>query len=448
MTRLMNPPTSAPEKLAWPVLDTSDESTTVRHLRQQARTAFEATGYPTSKTEEWRSTPVAAITQTAFAASAPVPRAVSLQDITPLLLEGDTSRLVFVNGHYDAKLSSLPQQKGVSLRLLADLAKENSALLDSLLAEKTLHEDPFSHINLALFDNGIALVVDRGVVLERPLHLLNLAVPSQTGSEPWMAHSRNLIQVGENGQAKIIEHYATLPGHAADPGTYWHNALTQITLGDHAIAEHYFIEEEGPEGRNITTLLGQLGSHSHLASHAILVGGKLVRNNIHIELRGPHAETVVNGLFIGQGHQVLDNHMRAVHGSTNCDSHQYYNGILAGHSQGVFKGRIVVEPDAQKTDAKQTNRNLILSDTARIHTDPQLEIYADDVKCTHGATTGQLDPEALFYLESRGVPAIQARAMLINAFAHESLERITLPCVLNRLEQLVTAKLANINQPG
>ncbi len=230
----------------------------------------------------------------------------------------------------------------------------------------------------------------------------------------------------------MIEHYVTL----AD-GVYLSNAVTELVAGENAIIHHYLIEEESAHAFNVETLRIEQGRSSQVTSHSLLFGGAIVRNNVHPVLAGEGAYCLINGLFMGAGTQHLDNYMKVEHASAHCDSRQFYNGILDDQARGVFHGRIVVHPGAQKTDAKQTNRNLLLSDSAQIDTKPQLEIYADDVKCTHGATIGQLDEGAIFYLRSRGIPEQEARAILLLGFAGESLQRMKSEVIRTHLETLV-----------
>ncbi|PYX80453.1 MAG: Fe-S cluster assembly protein SufD, partial [Acidobacteria bacterium] len=218
----------------------------------------------------------------------------------------------------------------------------------------------------------------------------------------------------------------------------------ELVAADQAVISHYMIEREALNAFNISTLRIQQGRGANVASHSVLLGGALVRNNVHPVLAGEGAECLVNGLFIGGGRQHMDNYMMVEHASPHCASRQFYNGILDGHAQGVFHGRIIVHNAAQKTDAKQTNRNLLLSDDAQIHTKPQLEIYADDVKCTHGATIGQIEEDALFYLRSRGIDEASARKLLLSAFASECLERMKQDGVRKYIEQVLSHHLAGV----
>ncbi len=238
--------------------------------------------------------------------------------------------------------------------------------------------------------------IRRGVIVEEPICLL--FVSTLDDASPIMSHPRNLILMDEDSQATFVEEYVSIGS-----GTAFCNAATELVAADNTVLSHYRIEREQAGTFNISTLRIQQARSANVASHSVLLGGALVRNNVHPVLAGEGGECLINGFFLGGDHQHIDNYMLVEHASPHCGSRQFYNGILDGHAHGVFHGRIIVHKDAQKTDAKQTNRNLLLSDDAQIDTKPQLEIHADDVKCTHGATIGQIDEEALFYLRSRGI---------------------------------------------
>ncbi len=240
----------------------------------------------------------------------------------------------------------------------------------------------------------------------------------------------------------MVEDYVSL----GEGSTTFSNTATELVAGDNAHVSHYMITREGDEAYNFSTLRIQQGRNANVATHSLLLSGALVRNNVHPVLAGEGSECLINGLFMANGSQHMDNYMLVEHASPHCDSRQFYNGILNGQSHGVFHGRIIVHKDAQKTDAKQTNRNLLLSDDAQIDTKPQLEIYADDVKCTHGATIGQFDDNALFYLRSRGLPEASARHVLLLAFANECLDRMNSAQVRGHLEKLVVGALPGAAQ--
>jgi Fe-S cluster assembly protein SufD len=248
-----------------------------------------------------------------------------------------------------------------------------------------------------------------------------------------MTHPRNLIVAEDQSQVAVIEDYASVGGESV----VFSNAVTELIAGESTVAQHYLIEREHLKAFNVQTLRIEQGRSANVASHSVLLGGGLVRNNVHPVLAGEGGECLINGLFIGNGRQHLDNYMLVEHASPHCGSRQFYNGILGGNAHGVFHGRIIVHKDAQKTDAKQTNRNLLLSDSAQIDTKPQLEIYADDVKCTHGATIGQIDENALFYLRSRAIDDTTARRMLLVAFASECLDRMKEGPARAHVERLV-----------
>jgi Fe-S cluster assembly protein SufD len=275
-------------------------------------------------------------------------------------------------------------------------------------------------------------------VLQAPIYLLNISTGS---SAPQMAHPRNLIVVEAEAEASVVEDYVSLGGNA-----FLSNVVTELVAGDNSVVSHYMVEREDRQAYNVSTLRIQQGRTANVASHSVLLGGALVRNNVHPVLAGEGGECLINGLFIGAGRQHMDNYMKVEHQAPHCGSRQFYNGILDDHARGVFHGRIIVHKGAQKTDAKQTNRNLLLSDTAQIDTKPQLEIYADDVKCTHGATIGQIEENALFYLRSRGLPESEARALLLFAFANESLDRMKPGVVRNWLGALIAEWLPRGSQ--
>lgn len=389
----------------------------LQKLRRDSFARFCEAGFPTPRDEDWRFTSVAAIAQTPFrlAGHAALPAPSQLE---AWRMEGAACRLVFVNGRFAPELSrveGLPPGVRVS-GLGAQLIEEPAAVERHLGAYLDVRRDAFCALNTAFAEDGAYVHLPRGIALEAPIHLLFVSVGDGTAS---MSHPRNLIVAEEDSQGAIIEDYVSLDG-----GTVLCNAATEIVAGDRAVLSHYLIEREHTEAFNISTLRIQQGRAANVASHSILLGGALVRNNVHPVLAGEGGECLINGLFVGNGRQHLDNYMRVEHASPHCASRQFYNGILDARAHGVFHGRIIVHKDAQKTDAKQTNRNLLLSDDAQIDTKPQLEIYADDVKCTHGATIGQIEEDALFYLRSRGLDEASARKLLLVAFASECLDRM------------------------
>ena len=389
----------------------------LRKLRQEGFERFNAVGFPTMRDEGWRFTNVSAIAHTPFhlvrdGHSLPLAR-----QIAAFGMAGAACTLVFVDGRFAAGLSSLDKlPRGVTVMSLAtELAKNPGAVEPHLGRYLDMQRDAFSALNTAFIEDGAYVHVAKSVVTEAPIHLLYVATPHDA---PTVSHPRNLIVAEENSQATIVEDYVSLGGKALC------NTVTELVAADQSIVAHYMIEREDEQSFNVSTLRIQQGRAADVASHSVLMGAALVRNNVHPVLNGEGGECLINGLFVGGDRQHLDNYMLVEHASPHCSSRQFYNGILAGHAHGVFHGRIIVHKDAQKTDAKQTNRNLLLSDTAQIDTKPQLEIYADDVKCTHGATIGQIEEDALFYLRSRGIDEASAHRLLLMAFANECLDRM------------------------
>jgi Fe-S cluster assembly protein SufD len=288
-------------------------------------------------------------------------------------------------------------------------------------------------LNTAFFQDGAFIRVPAGIAVATPIHLLFISTGKETGAT---SHPRNLIIAGPGSQVTVLESYVSL-GEA--PGLT--NAVTELLVGEGAGFEHCKFQDEGPAAFHVAAIQAQLGRGCNLISHSFATGARLSRNNIRTRLAGEGVECVLNGLYLTRGDQLADHHMVVDHAQPRCASHEYYNGILDGRSRGVFHGRILVRPDAQKTDAKQTNKNLLLSDEATVDTKPQLEIYADDVKCTHGATVGQLNEESIFYLRARGIGADTARRMLIHAFAGEIIERIRFAPAREELDQLIWDRL-------
>lgn len=408
----------------------------LRTLRQQGFNRFAEAGFPTIRTEDWRFTNISAISNTPFRLTTNGHHAPSLAEIASHRVPRAASELVFVDGRFSPQLSSIGDlPKGVYAgNLAAEIAKNPAAIELHLGQYLNIQRDAFSALNTAFVEDGAYISIAKGVILEFPIHLLFISIAHD---QPTVNHPRNLIVAGENSQATIIEDYLSLGrGEKA-----LCNTATELIAGDHAVISHYMIEREDEQAFNVSTLRIQQGRGADIASHSVLVGGALVRNNVHPVLAGEGSQCLINGLFIGRNRQHLDNYMLVEHASPHCGSRQFYNGILDSFAHGVFHGRIIVHRDAQKTDAKQTNRNLLLSDTAQIDTKPQLEIYADDVKCTHGATIGQIEENSLFYLRSRGIDEASARRLLLFAFASECLDRMKEGPARTYVENLIQKNL-------
>ena len=415
--------------------ETAGQPAWLAPIRKTGAAHFVALGFPTLKHEDWRFTNVAPITKLAFKAAGDSAQA------TPNVVKQTTfgslpaHRLVFVNGRYSPELSSPGQfPAGVTVKNLAAALTEDSALIEKYLAQQATGEgNGFTALNTAGFTDGGFVHIAAGKALETPVHLLFISTATDSGAT---AQSRNLFIAEENAQATVLESYAS-----TGDGAYFTNVVTEVVAGDNAVLEHVKFQDESLSAYHIAALHAKLGRTSNFTSHSFAMGAKLSRNNIRTNLAGEGLEAVLNGLYLTKGDQLADHHMFVEHAQPNCASHEYFNGILDGKSKGVFHGRIYVHPEAQKTDAKQTNKNLLLSEDATANTKPQLEIYADDVKCTHGATIGQLNDESIFYLRTRGIGPDTARRMLIHAFAGEIIERVKHEAVREELDKIVWDRL-------
>ena len=410
----------------------------LRRRREDAFARFCEVGFPTTHDEDWRFTNVSAIAKTQFSRAPEGKHRLTKVDLKAWQVEGAAAQLVFVDGRFERELSTFNDlPAGVGISGLKDHIESNPKEIEAHLGRYlNIQRDPFCALNTAFLEDGAYVRVHRGKVLEGPVHVLFVSTSSDT---PAMAHPRNLLVFEDESQGTVIEEYVSLGG-----GTVLSNSATELVAGENATVSHYMIEREHRKAFNISTLRLQQERSANVASHSLLLGGGLVRNNVHPVLAGEGGECLINGLFVGEGRQHLDNYMYVEHAKPHCSSRQFYNGILDGHAHGVFHGRIVVHKDAQKTDAKQTNRNLLLSDDARIDTKPQLEIYADDVKCTHGATIGQIEENALFYLQSRGIDELSARRLLLLAFASECLDRMRPGVARDHSQRLIHEHLLSV----
>lgn len=406
-------------------------------LRSEGLQQFTTTGFPTTKHEEWRFTNVAPIADAAFVLPEDGVSGLTTADVARFAIPDlDALTIVFVNGRLAEHLSSELAEGGITITSLARAAEQHADLVREHLGKLADRKrDPFVALNEGFIEDGLFVHAQRNAVADKPVHVLYITTP---GSQPGMAHPRNLIIAEQSSQVTVIEHCVSL---ADDDDVSLTNAVTEIHAADNAHVEHYLLEEEARGAYNISTLAMRQGRDSNVASHTVLLGGRLVRNNVHPILDGEGSVCLINGLYLPNRSQHMDNHMRVEHAKPHGDSRQFYKGVLADQSTAVFSGRIVVAEGAQKTDAKQTNANLLLTNEAQINTKPQLEIYADDVKCTHGATIGQLDEDAVFYLRSRGVPHETARAILTYSFAAEGLFRMKVDAVRSYVEKAIARKL-------
>jgi Fe-S cluster assembly protein SufD len=405
----------------------------VRDLRKRAFARFEELGFPTSRSEDWRFTNVSAIAKNTFQTVADSESVLSADELKQAQIGFESGiRKVFINGHFAERVSrreSLP--RGMACSSLAD-ALQGEAAQPHLAQYADFENQPFIALNTAFFQDGGFIVIPPGTVLAKPICLVFITRPD---GKAIATHPRNLIVVGEGSRLQLVEIYLGL-----EDNRYFTNAVTEIVGGEGSVIDHYKLQRESLHAYHIAATQVNLGRGSNFKTHYLSLGGGLVRNEVRIRFDGEGSEATVNGLYLAEGSQHIDNFTVIDHAQPRCASHELYKGILDGKAQGVFNGKIFVRQDAQKTDAKQTNKVLLLSEEATINTKPQLEIFADDVKCTHGATVGQLDAESLFYLRSRGIGLQEARGLLTFAFANDIIIRIEIEPLRIQMERLLMSR--------
>ncbi len=409
----------------------------LRAARKSGISHFVEHGFPTLRDEDWRFTNVEPIASLPFKPLlAPTDDALGPGSLDAFPFAGLAGpRLVFINGHFAATWSrTAGVPTGVLLTSLAAALASDTAFIEAHLFQQAHPElNAFVALNDAFFQDGAFIHVPADVTLSEPIQILHVATAKAAGAT---AHLRNLIVIGTHSQATVIEHFVSL-----EDTSYVVNTVTELHVGEGAAIEYVKVQDESHLASHLATLAARSDSASNVIAHSIALGARLSRTNIHAHLAGQGLECVLNGLYLTHGEQLADHYMIVEHARPHCASHEYFNGILSDRSKGVFHGRILVQPGAQKTDAKQTNKNLLLSGDATINSKPQLEIYADDVKCTHGATVGQLNEEAIFYLRSRAIGEETARRMLVHAFAGEIVERVRCAPLRAELDQLVWTRL-------
>jgi len=400
-------------------------------LRRQAFHHYQELGFPTPRLEAWRETNLDPIIKTPFQWTPDGRQATPQLDLNPFQIP-NALRLAFVNGHYNSSLTAhtwlAPE---VALRSLKETLVENPNSLADYLNQVTLSQQhALVALNTTFFTDGAFIRVPTGFRLERPLHLFFLAPQND---EKVVVYPRNIILMGAGSEGKIIEHYMGFPGTA-----YLNDAVTEVYLENDARLQHVKVVEEAPGGNHLATTNVVQARDSQFTSHVLCYGGALVRNDLRVHLEGTGSHCRLFGLVLARAHQHVDNHTIIEHRHPQGTSEELYKGIYRDHARGVFNGLVQVQPGAQKTEARQTNRNLILSATARVNSDPQLEIHANDVQCTHASATGQMDPEVLFYLRSRGIDRFTAQTLFVHGFASDILETLPLGELRSRGERLLT----------
>lgn len=412
----------------------------VSELRKSALKRFVSAGFPTARMESWKYSDTRPLQKNPFELASGVP--VSQSQVTDACpAELDCYRIVFVNGRLSeehSQLSGLPE--GLVLNTLSiDLGVDNK-LADHLNVSVNGHGHALSDLNLAFAADGAVIHIEDNTELDKPIYLLFL---TSSQDDAQMVQVRNLINVGRNASATVIEHYGSVEG---EQSTYFTGSILEVELAEGARLKRCRIQNEGDKAFQVGATHAELSRNSFLHNHSVDLGGRWVRHDTVINLKAPGAEVHLDGLYVPTGRQHIDNQTRIDHSSPHCISREDYKGILDGNSRGVFNGKIVVHEDAQQTDSEQSSAALLLSGKAEVDAKPELEIYADDVKCKHGATVGQLDEQAIFYLQSRGLDPDAARNLLTYSFADELIQRVGIEPLRKLIETGLLARLPNAEQ--
>lgn len=408
----------------------------IRKFRQDAVEEFKSFGFPTNKNEEWRFTNPSQISKIHFnhQLQKQISGEVKKQIDELAIKKFAQNRLVFVNGIFSNESSNTQFSPAIKISPVSETLHQSPESVIEIVKRPMIEgRNFFTSLNTAFMRNGAFISIPDNTTITDPIYLIFIASDDTT---PFVMHPRNIISLGRNSEASIVEHYI-----GVSKNVYFTNVVSNIILNQGAKLEHTKIQTESVNAIHIGSTYFHQFESSKLHQNTIMIGGAIGRNNLISTLNSKNIECTFNGLSLSEGEQLLDNHTTIDHVMPNCESHELYKAILNGKSRGVFNGKIFVRKDAQKTDAKQTNRTLLLSDEATMDTKPQLEIFADDVKCTHGATIGYLDADAIFYLRSRGISENAARDMLTHAFANDIIGRISAEPVREYLNKIVHDKL-------
>jgi len=406
----------------------------INQLRKDAMAKFSELSFPTIKDEEWKYTNITPLFKHSFKPAASISEIENAQvdQFTFDDLKGYLA--VFVNGIYSKDLSRLENlPKEVVISSLEDAINSYHLAVQKYFSKYADYKQHiFTSLNTAFTKDGAFIHIPDGKILEDPVHILFI---TNSNGEKILSQPRNLFSVGKNSQVKILEHFVSI-----DHGIYFTNSVSEISAGENAVVDHVKLQEESKNAFHIHRIEVEQERNSNFTSHSISLGGIISRNDCNIRFNGEGGEGTLNGLYLTDGEQLYDTHTMIDHAKPHCTSHEHYKGILDDKSRGVFNGKVMVRKDAQKTNAFQENNNIILSAEALVNTKPQLEIFADDVKCTHGATIGQLDMDSMFYLKSRGIGKVTARAILIHAFASDIIKSIPLKSIKSYIESILTER--------
>lgn len=413
---------------------TKSDSKVLESKRASAVSEFERIGFPTKKNEEWRFTNVAPIVNTDFT--------IKNDDAKKNLIEKlaeykfDANIVVIYNGNYSPELSKITEESNkVFIGSFAEAYSKGFDMAFERHFGKYASDkvDGFTALNTSMINSGLFVYVSKGTSLKKPVMIINFIEDSDTEI---FANHRNLIVVEEGGNAEVSEVY-----YANGKKASFSNVVTEIFLGENAELHHNKVQNEGDNAYHVGTTQVEQKNHSRLYSSTISWGGSLLRNNLNSVINGEGIDCYFRGFYLTKGEQIIDNHTLADHAMPNSHSNEFYKGILDDKGTGIFNGKIMVRQDAQKTNAYQTNKNVLLTNEATINSKPQLEIFADDVKCSHGATTGQINPDEIFYLRARGISEYEAKKLLLSAYAHEIIDEVKNEELRNLLVKVLEKKL-------
>ncbi len=412
-----------------------DLDSKVHEIRTEAIERFEQNGFPTRKDEEWKYTSLNSLLKTDYSVFPKAETGIEFKEVKKYFLhEIESYKIVFVDGVYSSFLSDTSHE-GADICILSSALKQPKykMVIDHYFGTVASEKDSLTSLNTAFSKEGVFVNVPKNTVLPKPIQVLYFS----TGSEKEiMLQPRNLIIVGENSHVQIYERHQNLSENVVLT-----NAVTEIFAAKRAIVDAYKIQNDRPNSSLIDNTYVQQKDSSIVSVNTYSFGGNLIRNNLEFHHEGQHITSNLNGITVISDKQHVDNHTLVHHKHENCESHELYKGIFDGKSTGVFNGKVIVDKEAQKTNAFQQNDNILISDKSSINTKPQLEIFADDVKCSHGCTIGQLDEKALFYMQSRGIPEKEARGLMLFAFCNEAVEKIKIPALKSRIIKLLAEKL-------
>ena len=411
-----------------------DINSAIHDIRTEALENFEKIGFPTKKLEAWKYTNLNSVLKNDFSIFLNKDNSVELSDVKKYFIHDiDTYKIVFIDGKYSSFLSETTHDDLDVCLMSSALSKPKYKAVIENYFNKIAKPDNLTSLNTAFASEGAYIHIPRNVEVEKPIQIINFTTGSEAAT---MTQPRNLIVVDENAHVQIIERHQSLTSNPV-----LSNVVTEIFAARHSTVDVYKIQNDTLNASLVDNTYVDQKSHSVVSMHTFSFGGNITRNNLNFYQNGEHIDSILKGITILEGKQHVDHHTLVHHIEPNCESHQDYKGIYDARSTGVFNGKVIVDKEAQKTNAYQKNNNVLVSDRATINAKPQLEIFADDVKCSHGCTIGQLDDDALFYMQQRGIPVKEGKALLMFAFANTVLESVKIPEVKSRIAKLIANKL-------